>query len=71
MTKICRIKYSTKRNQIKVEKRRFEKFNHENLKKISKKFGDYWKFGDIGTFGVFGTVTISAKKLWNCEGFYQ
>ena len=51
-----KIKYFIKRSQLKVEKSRFEKFNHENdvihdafkviCNRNLEKFGE---FGDIGT----------------------
>jgi hypothetical protein len=77
ITKMREIENSTKGNQIKLEKTRFEIVNPENdvihellimtLNKsfeiqISRKIGDFGKFGNIGTFGYTGTQSILAKN---------
>jgi hypothetical protein len=69
-----RIKYSTKGNQIKVKKNRFDLVNPENdvihdAQKVIwninlKKIGDIGKFGQIGSLGYIGAGSILDK---NCE----
>jgi hypothetical protein len=67
---MCRIKYSTKRNQIEIQKSRFENFQscyiydviHDALEEICKKNRKRPRnFGDIGSFCNIGTDMILAK----------
>jgi hypothetical protein len=64
-----RIKYSAKRNQIKVRKSKFGKLNLENdvihdalkvicNKNLKKNSAILGIFGDIGTFGNIGSGSI-------------
>jgi hypothetical protein len=81
-TEMCKITFSTKRNQIKFQKSRFGKIHLKNIDNIVDFIRDVGKFGDIGPpvrvlphqknyFGrLFGHETNFKHKIHHYDTYY-